>query len=120
MAEDRDLHECEIEYSTAPEAAWEAYLDELRYVLDDVELLLENYDANRVVITADHGEAFGEYGIFGHPIGSLHPKVRTVPWAVTSATDTRTYEPNTAPPSTREEATSQNAEETLEALGYKF
>jgi hypothetical protein len=39
---------------------WEAYLDNLRIVLDEVEILLNNIDAENVVLTADHGEAFGE------------------------------------------------------------
>jgi len=48
----------------------EAYYDELRMVLDDVEILLNNVDADTAVITADHGEAMGEYGIYGHARGS--------------------------------------------------
>ncbi|WP_277542853.1 alkaline phosphatase family protein [Haloarcula laminariae] len=74
-------------------AMWDAYLATLRYVLDDVELLLENVDAETVVITADHGEAFGEWGFYGHTIGCPHPVVRRVPWVETTATDDRTYEP---------------------------
>jgi hypothetical protein len=37
---------------------WEAYLDNLRYVLDNIEELLQNVDG-KVVISADHGELFG-------------------------------------------------------------
>jgi hypothetical protein len=96
---------------------WETYLDELRYVLDDVELLLENVDAKQVVITADHGEAFGEYWEFGHKTGSIHPKVRNVPWVETSATDTESYEPEFDPPSQDEDS---DLSGQLEALGYKM
>ena len=46
---------------------WEMYLDNLRTVLDSVGKLLENLDAEDVILTADHGESFGEYGgKFGH------------------------------------------------------
>ena len=34
----------------------------------------------RTVITADHGEAFGECGIFGHPPGLLLPELIEVPY----------------------------------------
>jgi hypothetical protein len=70
---------------------WERYLDNLRFVLDSVGLLLENVDADRVVITADHGEGFGEYGVYEHPVGCPAPTVKRVPWAVTTATDTGSY-----------------------------
>lgn len=32
------------------------------------------------VITADHGEAFGEGGNYGHPEKSIHPVLVEVPW----------------------------------------
>ena len=95
---------------------WNAYLDELRYVLDDLEILLSNIDAEKVVISADHGEAFGEYSVYNHHSGSLHPKIRFVPWIVTSATDTESY-------SSQIEPIPQNnisVENNLEALGYKM
>jgi hypothetical protein len=97
------------------ETVWEAYLDELRLALDEVELLLENVDADRVVISADHGEAFGEYGIYSHPTGMLHPKIRRVPWAETTATDTGTYEPTAE---ARNSDAAREAKSHLEDLGY--
>ncbi len=100
------------------ETVWQSYLDDLRYVLDDVEILLDNINAETIIISADHGEAFGEYGILGHKIGSLHPRVRRVPWVVTSAEDTHSYTPTVD----RSEASGMSREELdqqLEALGYK-
>lgn len=102
------------------DSVWGAYMDDLRWVLDDVEILLENVDADRVVISSDHGEAFGEYGIYGHSIGSLHPKVRTVPWAVTSGRDGGSYEPSVEAPAPEREELHQSTEEILETLGYKL
>jgi hypothetical protein len=73
---------------------WEMYLDNLRLALDSVEILLENLDAQRVVLTADHGESFGEYGgKFGHIDGYLTPQVRKVPWVTTTAEDEETVIP---------------------------
>lgn len=100
------------------DSIWEAYMSDLRYVLDDIETLLNNLNAEKVVITADHGESFGEYGILGHKLGSLHPQIRKVPWVVTTAEDKETHEPTVAEPDnekmSRDELNSQ-----LKALGYK-
>jgi len=101
---------------TTREAAWAAYLTNLRLVLDEVERLLRNLDAETVVITADHGEAFGEYGFYRHVIGCPLSCMREVPWVETSATDKRTYTPYAPHPESTAESTS--AEKQLENLGY--
>ena len=95
------------------ERFWKAYQDNLRLALDDVELLLSNVDAERVAITADHGDALGEWGIYDHPVGCLHPAVRTVPWATTTATDRDTHDPEID-----READDSDVEDRLQALGY--
>lgn len=59
--------------------AWNAYLTDLEWVLDDVAELIENVNGT-VAITADHGEAFGEYGMYGHQAGIPHPQMKRVPW----------------------------------------
>jgi len=83
-------------------------------VLDDIELLLDNIDAEKVVVSADDGEAFGEYGIYSHYTGSLHPHIRYVPWVTTSATDSESYQPIVE----AKESANVSTEENLEALGY--
>lgn len=83
------LREGEFEQETV----WDAYRDNLRYVLDEVSLVLENIDADTVVISSDHGNAIGEFGIYGHPSGYPISCIREVPWVETSAVDERTYEP---------------------------
>lgn len=92
---------------------WTAYQDNLRRVLDDVELLLSNVEADRVAITADHGDALGEWGVYDHPVGFLHPVVRTVPWTTTTATDRETHDPEIV-----READDSAVTERLQALGY--
>lgn len=94
---------------------WAAYRENLRCVLDDIELLLENLDAERVAITADHGNALGEWGLYGHPGDALHPIIRRVPWVVTSGKDGETYTPSLSTPD-REVAS--DVESRLEHLGY--
>jgi len=90
------------------------YTDTLRLVLDEVEVLLENIDAETVAITADHGEAFGEFGAYGHPEGFPHPAVKKVPWVVTSASDANTREPNL-----EDTGASVDIEQHLADLGYR-
>jgi len=92
---------------------WDAYAENLRYVLDDVEILLENVDADRVVITADHGEAFGEWGVYEHPGQMPVPVLRKVPWCTTSATDNHTYRPEI-----KREKETPSVEAKLRDLGY--
>lgn len=99
------------------DVARELYRDNLRYVLEEVELLLSNFDADQAVITSDHGNAFGEWGIYGHPIGFQHPVVKNVPWAVTEGNDTGSHDPEPIPESTDE--STLNPEERLQALGYR-
>ncbi|WP_232702901.1 hypothetical protein [Halobacterium wangiae] len=101
---------------------WESYRRNLEAVLEDVELLLSNVDAERVVVTADHGNAFGEHYIFGHPGGVGIPALREVPWSVTAATDEGTHDPAAdAEPTetTDEEVTDSTVEDRLESLGYR-
>lgn len=93
---------------------WAAYRENLRLVLDDVAVLLANHDAETVVLTADHGDALGEWGIYDHPAGCLHPVVKDVPWVETTASDTGAYEPEVEP-----SAETPAVSERLERLGYR-
>lgn len=95
------------------ERAWEGFLENLRFVLDEVELLRSNVDADRVAITADHGHMLGELGQWTHPDGCPLPVVKKVPWVVTDATDTGSYAPRTD----REEIEA-SVEDYLRDLGY--
>lgn len=95
----RDLRPEEKSWNPARESDVSAdtvrdnYMQTLYFALEYVEILLENVDAETVAITADHGEAFGENGVWGHPFGHPFAPVKTVPWTTTSATNEGTYEP---------------------------
>jgi len=56
-----------------------AYRENLRKALTEVEKLVGSWDG-KVVITADHGEGFGENGVFGHREGLRTPELVEVPW----------------------------------------
>lgn len=100
--------------------AWRAYRENLEYVLEDLEVLCSNLDAERAVVTADHGNAFGEHDVYGHPGGVDLPVLRTVPWCPVSTTDARSHSVeashDTAPELDDER---QAVEERLEDLGYR-
>lgn len=108
------LRSGEMEYADA----WAQYVANLRLVLDSVEELLENFDAEKVVITADHAEAFGEWRMHGHPTGMFLPVVKRVPWATTTACDTGTYEPQELGDESEYVMTEAEVEQQLEDLGY--
>jgi glucan phosphoethanolaminetransferase (alkaline phosphatase superfamily) len=96
----------------------EAYLDDLRLALDDINLLLNSINADRAVITADHGECFGEYGLYGHHGWTPVPELVQVPWVITSAEDTSGYEPK-KDLKLRPHANHEDTDRKLSALGYK-
>lgn len=94
---------------------WNAYLDDIRMVLDEIKLIVNNVDAN-IVISADHGELFGELGVlFSHPAGVFHPSLRKVPWVEVKGHSREEYEPEHT-----EEITGrgENVEDQLRRLGY--
>jgi len=92
---------------------WNAYRANLRHILDQLELLLSNLDYNHVVMTADHGNALGEYGFYGHPEGIPLPCLREVPWCSVQAQDVGSYEPDLT-----REGGSSDVTQKLESLGY--
>jgi len=97
------------------EKVWDAYIDNLRYILDHVEKLIQNTEGE-VVLTADHGELMGEQRMYYHMPGNFHPKLKKVPWVRTQATDNGTVDPDVTL-SGKENAQEVTAEQ-LEALGY--
>ncbi|MFC6974397.1 hypothetical protein ACFQL1_06575 [Halomicroarcula sp. GCM10025709] len=92
---------------------WNKYLTELRSGLDAVGRLLNNFEAERTLISADHGECFGEWGRWGHTSGSFNPYLRRVPITEVKASDKNTSEPEIGV-----ENTEINLEENLRSLGY--
>lgn len=99
------------------DALWSASIENLRYVLNDVELLLDSIDAQHVVLSSDHGQAFGEGGVWAHPCYTYIDVLKRVPWCTTSASDNGEYQPAyERRPKTEPKL---SVEEKLEALGYK-
>ena len=61
------------------ESAMELYEENLRIAMESVAELVEDLDGD-VVVTADHGEAFGEEGVWEHHIETHIPALMEVPW----------------------------------------
>ena len=96
---------------------WRGYRANLRYVLDSVETLLSNFDAERAVVTADHGNAVGEWGVYGHPMYVPIAALKRVPYCRTRAVDGGTYEPPVEV-SRSDGRPTADVEEHLRDLGY--
>jgi arylsulfatase A-like enzyme len=96
--------------------AWDAYISNLEYVLEDISILLDNLDSQSVVITSDHGNSFGEWNVYGHPPGCPIEVVRSVPWIEVEASDSGRYSPDVS--STEDRNSEESIEERLHYLGY--
>lgn len=94
---------------------WKAYMDNLRYILDHLPKLLNNIDAERAIITSDHGNLVGEYGLYAHPSHCPISTLRDVPWCVVDASDTGEYSPENI----NKEPEERQVHKKLEALGYR-
>lgn len=95
-----------------------AYRADTRCMLEEIEFLRKNLNADTMAITADHGEAFGEFGAYEHPPGFLHPVVKRVPWIETTATDSGEYDPEIEAPKTAGKELDADLEEHLADMGY--
>lgn len=93
------------------------YCENLRVVLEEVEVLLNNIEG-KAVISSDHGNAFGEWGIYGHPNGFLHPAVKRVPWIETVAEDSGEYMPSSKESKETVSDLAMSTEDRLSSLGY--
>lgn len=102
---------------------WKAYAENLRYVLDEVDILRENLAADTLAVSADHGNAMGELGQAGHEYGTLVRSACQVPWVELACTDAGTHNPEPIPNYVESDSrpTSESSSivtDRLSALGY--
>jgi hypothetical protein len=94
---------------------WEAYRETLDLTIPHVERLMDAF-SGRTVVTSDHGNAFGENDVFGHPSNTHHKYLQSIPWLVyeSGSKDIRSgaATAHTVP------SDNVSAEENLRALGY--
>jgi hypothetical protein len=96
------------------------YRGTLRVALPHVQRLVNSLPG-KTVVSADHGNVFGDRGMFGqrlygHPSDTHHPKLVTVPWLEIDKPRKNIVEGTADVQSKREHFT--EAAEQLEALGY--
>lgn len=88
--------------------------DSLAWALTDIERLLKTLPEHyTVVVTADHGELFGEHGRWGHPKDQYYPEQLQVPVATVDLSrldEQPTYQHGT---------TADGVGDQLAALGYR-
>lgn len=99
------------------ERVWSLYLNELEFGLDSVQTLVKDIDVETVVVTSDHGEAFGEFGLYAHPRVPI-PKLRKVPWVETTKRGRSEYT-TVLEPESRNDVVEPDVEEQLGLLGYR-
>jgi len=97
---------------------WNAYKDNLRWVFGEIVDWYNGTDA-KILVTADHGNAMGEWGQWSHPPNSANPVLRKVPWVVIDGTGeyVRDATPKGDPP--EHSNTGNGVTDRLEALGYR-
>lgn len=103
------------------ETVWEAYADNLEYVMPHVERLVDELPG-RSVITSDHGNFLGErvwpvpIRLYGHTTGVRHPAVNRVPWGIVNDEEAREVINDGVNPVT--ERADKVTKQRLKQLGY--
>lgn len=93
------------------------YKGNLELALGEIQRLINCVNCP-VVLTSDHGEFLGEFGVFDHP-PIYHPILRKVPWFEVSSSDIGTKENKHTPViRTDSSITGDEIEERLNDLGY--
>ena len=92
------------------------YYENLEIVLEHVSNLINEF-VGKIVVTADHGDLFGEHNIIGHPKYRYYKELREVPWLVIDANDRPDIISENPTGSTR--INEDAVDERLRALGYK-
>ena len=99
------------------EEVWQDYGTNLLRVLDEVEQLVKHVSGS-VVVTADHANAIGEFGQYGHPGYVPVPGLKRVPWVRLTGEGT-SYDPDELSAGKLETGDSDEmVKERLESLGY--
>jgi hypothetical protein len=103
------------------EELWRAYRSNIERAMPAVEELLTEVDG-KTAVTADHGNALGEFAwpfpirIYGHPLGVFIPALVDVPWLTSTTGDRREVEAE--PPARDRDQVDADIQERLQMLGY--
>jgi len=98
------------------DSVWKAYNENLKIALPSVERLINNLDG-KTVVTSDHGNVLGRWGVYGHPTYRYLKELVEVPWFEASHSERKEIIKGSLSDETSEEIDIVN--ERLEALGYQ-
>ena len=79
IKKDGNIYEQLQEGKVTQEQVWTAYKGNLELVLKEINDNLYHFNGKKV-ISSDHGDCFGEYGVYAHPGGLFIPELIEVPW----------------------------------------
>jgi len=99
------------------ETAWQAYEENLELTLPHVRTLLDGL-IGRSVVTSDHGNAFGEWALYGHPAQRHIRSLVRVPWLVVDSKGRKNIKFGTLS-NFEEDDDSNVVEDRLRDLGYR-
>jgi len=92
----------------------EAYDENLELVLPHVGRLTDDL-TGKTIVTSDHGNAFGRWGVYGHPTGRYFRELVRVPWLEATFDDRKEIEAGTTG---IHEKSSAELKQRLRDLGY--
>lgn len=95
---------------------WKAYTENLELTLPHVQDLL-NELTGKSVVTSDHGNALGEWGIYGHPAGVHIPSLVEVPWLMVDGEERKKVIEEKI--ETIDYHSEDTVDDRLKALGYR-
>lgn len=110
------------ELDTSREELWSIYMENLEYVLEHIEKLLDEV-SGKTVITADHGNYVGERASpipireWGHPRGLYDEPLVRVPWLEYERGKRRKIRADES--KSRDDIESETVSDRLQALGYR-
>ncbi len=110
------------ELGASREELWSIYIDNLEYVLEHVEELLDGV-SGKTVVTADHGNYVGESASpipvreWGHPRGLYDEPLVRVPWLEYERGKRRKIHPDES--KSRDNVETETVSDRLQALGYR-
>jgi hypothetical protein len=90
------------------------YQNNLKYVLPEVQILINNFAAPKTIISSDHSNAVGQKYMYGHPGYVQMLILREVPYIIISAEDEQLIEPSID----RHAADNLQRKKQLDSLGY--
>jgi hypothetical protein len=74
------------------EVVFKAYKENFELTLPHLKSVLSELDG-KTIISSDHGNAFGEHGIWGHPRSVHSPELISVPWLTVDYDERQDIEP---------------------------